>query len=339
MPVIYSPLSDSELDSVCLSLVNQDLPYFSAFHEAFVLLYLTGCRVTELFQITSWERVSGYEMRFLPHKGNYHRNVTLDSRCDSFIDAVVGQYKPFGGLSSGQLNSVFYNFSEYSNFKVGTKPVSLYLFRYNFIRRLFNDGLNINQIADKMGYTSTTVVGGYLTAEIEKGFFLDTDGFVNINGTWWAQNMLNWSDGGTDIRLFDTFNDGNLCGYYRSYSVNRFLSINPQFRLPSVEDFQALFVYLVSCGYSGMRSLLLPNNLYWNQVYSSMVNAFGFNGRGFGSSGGTSVFRRKEYLYILVNPVVTGSYSSAQLDYYSNALNIYTTADDFFMPTRLILDL
>lgn len=338
MPVIYSPLSDAELDSVCLSLVNQDLPYFSAFHEAFVLLYLTGCRVNELFQISSWERVSGYEMRFLPHKGNYHRTVTLDSRCDSFIDAVVGQYKPFGGLSSGQLNSVFYNFSEYSNFRVGTKPVSLYLFRYNFIRRLFNDGLNINQIADKMGYTSTTVVGGYLTADIEKGFFLDTDGFVNINGTWWAQNYLNWTDGGSLISIYSNVSGFDPIGYYSIRSIVRFLALNPQYRLPLLSDVNNLYNAVVVAGVSDFRALCLPNTLYWSSVLPVMSNMFSMNFVGVGwwrSSFWTE--SRHSSLMLLQT---TG-------DFYNNAsgvsvasANVSSTVHifDSLFPVRLILN-
>lgn len=339
MPVIYSPLSDTELDSICLSLVGQELPYFSAFHEAFVLLYLTGCRVEEIFDISRWERLSGYEMRFLPQKDNYHRNVTLDSRCNNFIDAVVGQYKPFGGLSSGQLNSLFYSFSEYSNYKVGSKAVSLYLFRYNFIRKLHADGLNINQIADKMGYTSTTVVGGYLTAEIEKGFFLDTDGFININGTWWAQRNLAWTDGGSDILVFDSFGTGELFYYYRFSAVQRYLSLNPAFSLPSNSDFALLHQFLIYSGYNGIRSLMIPSLVYWTVVLSPMVNAYNMCFMGTGRILFGSLNWLKSYACFFLSDSTPSVSSIARLEPYNISFINDTASASQYFSVRLILDI
>jgi hypothetical protein len=337
MPVVYSPLNDSELDSICLSLVNQNLPYFSAFHEAFVLLYLTGCRVEEIFAVHRWERLQGYEMIFLPQKDNYWRYVTLDSRCDSFIDAVVGRYKPFGGLSSGQLNSLFYNFSEYSNYKVGSKPISLYLFRYNFIRKLHNSGLNINQIADKMGYTSTSVVGGYLTAEIEKGFFLDTDDFVQLGNLFWSKKDLDWSDGGDDILIRDFFGTGELSYYYRLSAVQRYLYSFPLFRLPSQSDFFLSSNYLSSQGFSGLRSLMMPSSVYWSSINSYMINNFDMRvfGSGYLSSGNLTSFRSSAFYFMSESS--DSLYWTARLRPSDSSFSTFQTSTYSFFCVRLIL--
>lgn len=338
MPVIYSPLSDSELDSICLSLVNQELPYFSAFHEAFVLLYLTGCRVEEIFAVHRWERLQGYEMMFLPQKDNYWRYVTLDSRCDSFIDAVVGKYKPFGGLSSGQLNSVFYNFSEYSNFRVGSKPVSLYLFRYNFIRKLHNSGLNINQIADKMGYTSTTVVGGYLTAEIEKGFFLDTDGFVNINGTWWSDRDISVNIGSGKCFVNQPFSIDFPVGYYKIdlNNADLLLSNFPNCRFPTHEDVESLFTYIYSS--TGIvASSIVPDLTFWNQINSSNVNSVGLNFVGTGYCGSTGILRNVKSSCYLCSMSLDGLVHYWFFDSSSVRINGPFTSS-IFKPVRLILD-
>lgn len=338
MPVIYSPLSDSELDSICLSLVNQDLPYFSAFHEAFVLLYLTGCRVEEIFAVHRWERLQGYEMMFLPQKDNYWRYVTLDSRCDSFIDAVVGRYKPFGGLSSGQLNSLFYNFSQYSNYRVGAKPVSLYLFRYNFIRRLFNDGLNINQIADRMGYTSTSVVGGYLTAEIEKGFFLDTEGYVNINGTWWSDRDISVNIGDGKCFIKNPFSIDFPVGYYdiNLANVALILSNFPGCRFPNRNDIERLFNYITSTT-GRLSSSVLPDLNFWNEIYPYNVNSVGLNfiGNGYCSTRGT--------LYYLLERCFICSLQAdgSGIQWYFEASSTSLTGAFLttrFKPIRLILD-
>lgn len=338
MPVIYSPLSDSELDSICLSLVNRDLPYFSAFHEAFLLLYLTGCRVEEIFDISRWERLSDYEMRFLPQKDNYHRYVTLDYRCDSFIAAVVGRYKPFGGLSAYQLNRVFYNFSEYSNFRVGSKPVSLYLFRYNFIRKLHADGLNINQIADKMGYTSTAVVGGYLTAEIEKGFFLDTDDFINIDGTYWSKKFLSWNDGGSDIQIRAPFSDGVSYFYYNYTSVGRYLLNNTSFRLPTQADFYQLIQFCYDSGFSGGRSLLVPSLVYWSAVTPYMLNAFEFGLVGAGMVTTTLNLQYLNRCYILMTRSSSPALSACYFGITSTSATFVHTNTPFFYSVRLILN-
>lgn len=338
MPVIYSPLSDAELDSVCVSLVNQDLPYFSAFHEAFVLLYLTGCRVNEIFDISRWERVSGYEMRFLPQKDNYHRTVILDYRCDNFISAVLSQSRPFGGLSSGQLNSLFYSFSEYSSFVVGDKSVSLYLFRYNFIRRLHADGLNINQIADKMGYTSTAVVGGYLTAEIAKGFFLDTDGFVNINGTWWSNRDISINIGSGKCFVLNPFSIDYPVGYYSTTlaNVDLILSNFPSCRFPNRDDVESLFTYILNAT-GRVSSAVLPDLTFWRSLNVYNVNSYGLNfvGNGYCSSIGNLgyVLDRCFLCSIQANG------SGAIWHFTQSSVNISSVPlSSRFIPVRLILN-
>lgn len=338
MPVIYSPLSDSELDSICLSLVNQNLPYFSAFHEAFVLLYLTGCRVEEIFDISRWERLSGYDMRFLPQKDNYHRNVTLDSRCDNFIDAVINQFKPFGGLSSGQLNSLFYNFSEYSNFRVGSKPVSLYLFRYNFIRRLHSDGLNINQIADKMGYTSTTVVGGYLTAEIQKGFFLDMPNLTLIGSKYWMTEYLDFNDGGDGIILKDSFGTGTPLFYYNYSAVARFLSLFPSLSLPTSADINALVSFADSNGMYGIRSYFIPSYVYWSAVLGSMINYFDMSLYGSGLLLNSVFYNIKSRGYLLLQPVIVNYTTVVEFWPTSSSAPLFHTPLSCYAPVRLVLN-
>jgi hypothetical protein len=339
MPVVYSPLNDSELDSICLSLVNQNLPYFSAFHEAFVLLYLTGCRVEEIFAVHRWERLQGYEMMFLPQKDNYWRYVTLDSRCDNFIDAVVGKYKPFGGLSSGQLNSLFYNFSQYSNYKVGSKPVSLYLFRYNFIRKLHNSGLNINQIADKMGYTSTNVVGGYLTAEIEKGFFLDTDGFVNINGTWWSDHDVSVDIGSGKCFVKNPFTVDLQIGYYQINisNVELILSQFPGCRFPNRVDIESLFSYIYTST-GRISSAILPDLTFWSTLNSYNINSHGLNfvGNGFcNSSGALNYVKTRCYLCS-----IDSNGTAFQWYFTSFSGNVpANVSTSIFKPVRLILDI
>jgi hypothetical protein len=338
MPVVYSPLNDSELDSICLSLVNQNLPYFSAFHEAFVLLYLTGCRVEEIFAVHRWERLQGYEMMFLPQKDNYWRYVTLDSRCDNFIDAVVGKYKPFGGLSSGQLNSLFYNFSQYSNYKVGSKPVSLYLFRYNFIRKLHNSGLNINQIADKMGYTSTTVVGGYLTAEIEKGFFLDTKGFVNINGTWWSDRDIFVDIGAGNCLIMNPFSVDHPIGYYKinAANIDLILASFPFCRFPIESDCQSLFNFLVSST-GRVSSGVLPDTNFWSSINSYNINSYGLNFIGSGHCTSSGSFRSLgSRCYI---PSFGPGTSGIEWYFTTTSVNPFRVYfGEFFNPVRLILE-
>lgn len=111
----------------CDYLINAELPYYQQFNEAFTILKLTGCRVSELFEIERWSWLGDEIYSFQPQKGNTVRTVQLNSECADFQDAIKGQYKPFGGLTKYQLYNVYDKVKGWDKLLSG---IRIFLFMY-----------------------------------------------------------------------------------------------------------------------------------------------------------------------------------------------------------------
>ena len=146
--------------------INADFPYFTELHEAFQLLKLTGCRIQEIFEIYRWRRLEGNTFELIPQKKNNPRYIILDDTFLSFQTAVDNQYAPFLGRTYSQLQGIFNKINPYGKLYSGGKEITNYFFRYLYVRELFETGLTLSEIADHMGYGSTTAVNNYLNADL-----------------------------------------------------------------------------------------------------------------------------------------------------------------------------
>lgn len=294
----FKPLSDNELESICLNYLTVDLPYFPQFREAFRLLYITGARVEEIFDISRWHLVVDDTYEFLPQKGNYERTVILSSDFESFKSAVSGQFKPFAGLSVGQFNRLFFAVSPHSSYFVDSKPISLYLFRYAFMRRLFRTGLTLNQIADKMGYTSTQVVAGYLENTIDAAFFFDDTKYCLIGTRLISKYPSDWTNMSLNVTQLQPLNGAPVISYFTLLGANQFFSANPNFNRLTLSDVDSIRNYLFSMDYD-LRALLEPDSRFWANVNVNMLNLFNYQGRGYGVIAGSRLYDVKQFDYTL----------------------------------------
>ncbi len=90
-----NPVQIEQLRVMADYFVSAELPYFSELNEAFRLLRLTGCRIQEIFDISRWEIISGFNVTLQPQKGNNLRSIILDASFSDFISAIQNQYNPF----------------------------------------------------------------------------------------------------------------------------------------------------------------------------------------------------------------------------------------------------
>ena len=147
-------------------LTTTPYPYYEQLREAFELLYLTGARVQEVLEIDRWELNTGTTYYLYPQKGNNVRVVDLGSGFTAFKAAIAAQTAPFLGLTLSQLTGIFNKIRTWERFTSSGHKVCFYIFRYRYVKQLAADGLTPTQIASTMGYTSTSTINSYLSAEI-----------------------------------------------------------------------------------------------------------------------------------------------------------------------------
>lgn len=253
-----------------------DYPYFEELREAMKLLRFTGCRVTEIFDIGRWQVLNGYQVRFQPQKLNYYRYLTLTSEFDNFRNAILGQYPPFLGRTVSQLQNLFKRVNVWGGIMSGDKPISLYLFRYLFIRNLQKDGLTDQQIAEVMGYTTTHVISNYLGAEIISPTPVEPPGIVIGDQTWKIKN-LDIDDGQGGIYAYN--NDESLVSKYgRLYTFDAAMRVAATvsgYHVPSSVEFTELINSLGGQGSAG-GPLKEAGFEHWDSPNTGATNETGF---------------------------------------------------------------
>ena len=165
-------------------------PYYPELQEAMRVISLTGCRIDEAFDISRWEHVADYDFNLQPQKGNNLRAVTLDNTCNNFRTCVINQTNPFLNRTPRMLYNVYNKIRTWGAFKTKGSYVTFYIFRYRFIKQLHEDGLNVAQLSDMLGYTNYSTVQSYLDAEIEEVKKKVVIGEVKIGNQIWADKNL-----------------------------------------------------------------------------------------------------------------------------------------------------
>lgn len=160
-------LSDADLLILIDTLVAYDGYYFSECNDLANDLAVTGCRPNELFTISRWAPSTESEFLLYPSKGNNTRLISLLDLSESFIAAVLGQKKPYNGLSFRQLMMQINRVNYIGQLYVSTKPIDAYMFRYNLVKQYANSGLSDSEIVAKMGWTNIGMVGIYKNAVLQ----------------------------------------------------------------------------------------------------------------------------------------------------------------------------
>jgi uncharacterized protein (TIGR02145 family) len=274
-------LTIEQINNYCLEILNADYPYYEELREAFWVLYLTGCRVEELFDITSWTYIVGYECTVLPLKGNNVRNVTLDSHCDNFIAAIQGQYAPFLGRHANMLTYLFNKVRTFGQNYSGSKPITLYIFRYRFEKTLYAEGATIEEISNIMGYLSSETSSNYIAAVITEEYTQPTVPVVVIGSqTWKIQNETIVDLGGESYSYNnDPTNDVTYGKLYTYEGAIRSASTVSGFRLPTLDDILQLQSTLGELAGGKMKEI---GTEHWSSPNNYATNETGYTARGSG---------------------------------------------------------
>jgi hypothetical protein len=183
-------LTLNRLNEIATEIIIAEYPYYEVLREFFKLFYHFGIRTNEAFQISRWSFISGNTYTLQPQKGNNLRTLILDDNFTAFKAAIIGQYKPFNGRTVSQALHLFDTIRTFMRIYSNDKEITLYLFRYRFVRRMYQEGYSIAQIAATMGYVSTANIAIYLNAELWEecyeawappDYLIDWDGYSPVD--------------------------------------------------------------------------------------------------------------------------------------------------------------
>lgn len=288
-----NPVDINQLRVMAEHFTTVNYPYFEELREAFKLLRLTGCRIQEIFEIERWSIISGYHVQVLPQKGNTNRSIILNPNFDNFLEAIENQYKPFLSRTSFQLQNLFYKINPYGKLYSDTKEITNYFFRYLFIRELYETGLTFQQIADAMGYTSTTSVHNYLNADLTSSNPIPDPNKVQIgnisyrtrkieNLIWIQESLRNIPD----LPKFKYVNNDptTINSFGLLYSPEIFpdlIDLAPAgWRLPTIQDIINLTIYASSIGVA-VSNYNNQSLTFWDSILTTTLNILDFRGNGY----------------------------------------------------------
>lgn len=159
-------LTPQQLDTALIPLLDKRPNYTSLIFDYYFALYNTGCRPTELHQTDKWNRVDAQTFKLKPSKNNNDRFIKEEFLPESFKQAIdSGTGSPWGYLYWKQLY-YFELWFFYQPCSVGKKSIDLYLFRHNYVKKLFAQGKTIAQITELMGWLNPLMAENYIYSQI-----------------------------------------------------------------------------------------------------------------------------------------------------------------------------
>jgi uncharacterized protein (TIGR02145 family) len=332
----------SDITTFANYLCTTTYPYYEELREAFVVLFLTGCRPAELFEIERWNFVSDYNVTLVPQKGNTTRDCVLDSRCDNFIAAIQSQYRPFLGRTYWQFQNLYQKIRNFGILQSGDKIITMYLYRYRFIWQLSDDGYSVSAIASKMGYVETGTPQSYLSAVVKENILIPPIEELTIGGQVWSSRNISLDDEEGGI-FYPNDNFLNVADYgllYTSSAAARIVAYYPGWHIPSKAEFAILSSYLGGNNVAGGK-LKEKGVSHWLSPNSGADNSSLFTAVAAGSSRTNEEFYFfKEQSVFLSSTIYASIYNVVYLLYYnySKLFNATVVSSYSACSLRLIKD-
>lgn len=162
MPII----SNTQLNDTLQNAIANVPPFYLDSHLFFTVLYATGCRPVEVFEISRWTNYSPTQVRLLPAKGQGYRYIDKSILPSLFYEMIIGSYRQFWLASVRQFRYSFENVYSITTAQMGDKSSKLYLFRYNKFRQLTDGGMSEEDIKEYFSETSLLITHAYINNPI-----------------------------------------------------------------------------------------------------------------------------------------------------------------------------
>lgn len=159
-------ISNSELNQMLITLLQECDYYYPQAGSYFQDLYNTGCRSTEPLSISQWN-MTGDLITLKTHKTGEIRSLEQKLLSDDLIVSIMDKLPPYGGLTYDQLTAVFRKYISKHPIYSGNKVADTYLFRYNRARQMFEKTTSVKEVMKFFGWQSESNAMKYITTDLE----------------------------------------------------------------------------------------------------------------------------------------------------------------------------
>ena len=159
-------LTNAEIQDRCITIINSLPSWYLSRLPYFQFLYATGCRPEEPLDISRFYKISPTIIEFVPLKNNNHRRLYISELPIQFTAALEDNRQFYDSYRRRQLNFIMNKLIGLNKVYVDNKEVGLYLFRYNYVKQLFESGFNYDDITIIMGWHSVDMAFKYVSKKL-----------------------------------------------------------------------------------------------------------------------------------------------------------------------------
>lgn len=155
-------ITNSELDILCQDVVTNAVAYDIPLHPILQLLYNTGLRIEEAIQAERWSAIDadGYNVVLAKSSGvRYIHRYLVPEKCQDIYDDPLVNFFQF------RIRQVRYYIKYYTpatNISKGMKDSVCHLFRYNYCRKLYDEGYTIEEISEIIKHSTPALTSHYV---------------------------------------------------------------------------------------------------------------------------------------------------------------------------------
>jgi site-specific recombinase XerD len=160
-------LNSFDIDSLLLQVLadteKHDIYSFMLFQS----LYNTGLRINELIEFSRLSRIDSNTILVSTEKFSNPRTINTSLLNNTYLEAFNANtlhkfIRSYSYYNSSFINRLLYH----KNIRIGDKQATTHLFRHNYIKKMYLNGFNCNQISAIIGERVEKNTQGYIDSVI-----------------------------------------------------------------------------------------------------------------------------------------------------------------------------
>lgn len=155
------------LNTICLQIIESAYTVNNDAGDYFSFLYTTGSRPSDALRQNYPVTISNEITVLQPSKKNNTRTIQTSIIPLSLYYFYIGSHSNYGRRKYRTFLRIAQRFVGGNNYKVSSRNLDLYIFRYRYVRQLFADGMTIEQIQVHMGWRSINQAYNYINRPIQ----------------------------------------------------------------------------------------------------------------------------------------------------------------------------
>ena len=159
-------INNTDLENTLSQALSSQLLYSKELKICANMQYMTGARANDVLNFTRWTLLANGNVQLQPQKNNLLRLFTPEEIDSNFYEALVIDSNCFEGLFYRKYEYYLERILHSHIFRVNQKPVCTHLFRYNYARKMKENGFTDAEIKEKLGERQLTSAQAYIYSQI-----------------------------------------------------------------------------------------------------------------------------------------------------------------------------